>query len=919
MQSENWKKVKALLNDVLQVEASGRGDFLNNSGESAEIRAEVESLLAFEEESEDLMHLSAVEFSKDFFDENEEKNALIGQQIGNYRIVRELGQGGMGAVYLAERADGKFTQRVALKLLKREMNTSALRRRFGQEREILASLEHPNIARLLDAGTTEDKIPFLAMEYVEGLPIDDYCQQQSLDLNARLDLFRQVAAATGFAHRNLIVHRDLKPSNILVNEEGIPKLLDFGISKILSAEFELINPATVTKLGVMTPGYASPEQLQNKSVTTATDIYSLGVILYELLSGHRPFEAKENDFKEIYKAVLENAPPPPSAVSSAGVAWFADSKIKTKILSTSTKKQTFKTKPRTAVFNPKSLSGDLDNIVLKALRKEPERRYSSAENLAEDIERHQRGLPVSARPNTFTYRAEKFFKRNRGSVVAGILILLAVIGGVVATLWQSRVARAERLKAERRFNDVRTLANSFLFEFSPKIENLAGSMPARELLVRRALEYLDNLSKESGGDGELQGELANAYEKVGDLQGNPFNPNIGDTKGALESYEKALSIRQTLLEKEPQNAAAQNDLANILKRIGELHSNGGDYEKAGTFFEKAVALREQIVARDPQDFDSRARLAELLRSRGLIPFYNGDNKKALEYYTRAREINEQLRREQPDNPKINEQYGYNFVSIGEAQGWDNDFEAAAKSLQSGLDLLIPLAAKYPNDLSIQRSLEIGFNKRAENLQDLEEFDKSVETFGKGLEIARQLLKSDPQSFQAKNDVAMGNKKLAQALDDAGKSRESLEKLETALRMFQEMSAADPKNTEYPYNVANTRFSIGNTFLTLKDYPQALDRFQTARGEFQAVLNKNPENIYAARMSSYNLQGIGKSCLMLAQKSNRQEFLQKALEGFSAALENFKKLKTDGNLGEVDSKIIGEIEKQIEQVKNKMNG
>ena len=219
----------------------------------------------------------------------------------------------MGAVYLAKRTDGKFEQKVALKLLKREMNTAAFRRRFQQEREILASLEHPNIARLLDAGTTDDKIPYLAMEYVEGLPIDDYCNKNNLDLNQRLDLFRKVCAAVDFAHRNLVVHRDLKPSNILVNEDGTPKLLDFGISKIFSNEFEQINSATVTKLGVMTPSYASPEQFQNKSVTTATDIYSLGIILYELLSGHRPFEAKENDLKEIYKAVIELDPPLPSS------------------------------------------------------------------------------------------------------------------------------------------------------------------------------------------------------------------------------------------------------------------------------------------------------------------------------------------------------------------------------------------------------------------------------------------------------------------------------------------------------------------------------------------------------------------------------------------------------------------------------
>ncbi len=917
MQAEKWNLVKKLLDEVLSLETSERRRFLDKSGANAEILSEVESLLAFETESEDLMRLSAVEFSRDFFDGEDAENPLVGQQIGNYKIIRELGQGGMGAVYLAERADGKFAQKIALKLLKREMNTAALRRRFQQEQAILASLEHPHIARLLDAGTTDDKIPFLAMEYVEGLPVDEYCNKHGLDLNQRLDLFRKVCAAVGFAHRNLVVHRDLKPSNILVGGEEVPKLLDFGISKILSAEFEQTDSATVTKLGVMTPAYASPEQLQSKSVTTATDIYSLGVILYELLSGHRPFEAKESDLKEIYLAVLESEPKPPSSVISDFGFGISDLKNRTVQPTQQTKKQKIQTNPQSAIPNPKSLSGDLDNIVLKALRKEPENRYSSAENLAEDIHRHQRGLPVTARPQTLLYRAEKFFKRNRAAVIGGILILLAVIGGIAATLWQARAARTERIKAEKRFNDVRALANSFLFEFSPKIENLPGSMPARELLVTRALQYLDNLSREAAGDTELQRELAKAYEKVGDVQGNPYNPNIGDTKGALESYEKAFAIRQSLAEKEPDNTKSRDEMADLLKRIGDLQSNGGDNTRAAEFYDRALELREKNIAENPQNFDDRRKLGELLRSRGLIPFFDGDNKKAIEYYTRAKEINEKLYLEQPENPKIAEQYAYIFVAIGEAQGWDSDFQGASINLQKGLDLLQTLAAKFPNELSIQRSLMLASNKRAENYQDLEEFDKGTELFNRGVEIAEKMLRADPQSFQARRDVAMGNKKLAQVLDDAGKSRESLKKLSVTLKMFQELNLADPKNTEYPYDVANTRYSIGNTFLTMKDYDSALKTLQTARDEFQVILDKTPELIYARRMSSLNLQGIGKCFTALAEKSNRREHLQQAFDSFTAALERFKKLRSEGKLGDVDNRTIAELEKEIEALKSKL--
>lgn len=933
MQNENWEKVKELLEDVLELDISKRRDFLDNSGINKEIRAEIESLIAFETEAENLMNLSAIEFSKDFFAEEEAPNALLGQNIGVYRIIREIGYGGMGAVYLAERNDGKFEQNVALKMLKREMNTAAIRRRFQQEREILASLEHPNIARLLDAGATDDNTPYLAMEYIEGLPIDDYCHKHNLDLGERLDLFRQVCGAVNFAHRNLIVHRDLKPSNILVTNEGTPKLLDFGISKILNKEFEQINSATVTRIGAMTPSYASPEQLQRVSVTTSTDIYSLGIILYELLSGHRPFEAKEDSLKDIFQAVLETDPPLPSSMVEKTVSYTKQipeeivqkiskdtDEVQTLIINPENQTKAYQSKhtaPKLAYLSAQSLRGDLDNIVLKALRKEPERRYSSAENFAEDIHRYQRGLPVTARPNTFSYRTEKFIKRNSLAVAAGGLVIIAIIAGVIATLWQARIAQAERVRAEKRFNDVRTLANSFLFDFSPLIENLPGTIPARELLVKKALEYLDNLAQESGNDLELQSELAKAYEKVGDVQGNPFKPNIGDTKGALESYEKSKKIRESLLEKEPDNLYYQNDLSDIYKLIGDLHSNGGDYPKAAENYDKALLLKEKIVAVTPQNFESRAKLAALIRTRGLIPFYDGENKKAIEFYTRAQEIYQKLNAEQPENAKIAAEYAFTFVSIGEAKGWDNDSSGATINLQKGLEMLLPIAEKYPNDIQLKRSLMLAQNKNADNYQELKEFEKSIELFSKGLEISDFMLKADPNSFLAKRDLALSNKKLAQVLDEAGRSKESLQKLGIALKLFEEMHRADPRNTEYPYDVANTRYSIGQTYVTLKDYESARQTFTKAKEEFVAILEKNPENIYAIRMSSFNLDRLGKTYVILAEKSNRQEFLQKSLENLNQALVGFKKLKANGNLGEFDSKIIGEVEAEIEKVKNKM--
>ena len=573
MQIENWEKVKELLEQVSELEETQRQEFLDKSNISAEIRAEIESLISFEDEADNLMNFSAIEFSKDFFAEVE-PNALIGQQIGVYQIIRELGYGGMGVVYLAERNDGKFKQKVALKLLKREMNTSDLRRRFQQERHILASLEHSNIARLLHAGTTDDKVPFLAMEYIEGLPIDDYCNKHHLDLGQRLDLFRKVCEAVNFAHRNLVVHRDLKPSNILVNQDGVPKLLDFGISKIISGDFEQNESATVTRMGAMTPGYASPEQLRKESVSTATDIYSLGVILYELLSGHRPFEEKEHDLKEIFKAVLETDPTPPSAmIENISRKLKAETKVKTELKPveeiTEKKKASNSfshtgankiryTLPNAISLTANSLRGDLDNIVLKALRKEPVRRYSSAENLAEDIHRHQRGLPVTARPNTFSYRAEKFFQRNKVSVFAGILILLAVIGGILTTFWQARVARLEAEKSKKVNEYMRNVLN-----FSNPSWVSSNPKRNREAKIADALdEALKNIDTDLANEPEIQAEIL---------------MTIGSTYVGQAQYDKALPILQRSIEKfdqvlgedNPKSIQAFGVISNILFYTGK--------------------------------------------------------------------------------------------------------------------------------------------------------------------------------------------------------------------------------------------------------------------------------------------------------------------------------------------------------------
>ncbi|MCW5960636.1 MAG: protein kinase [Pyrinomonadaceae bacterium] len=939
METHNWSQISEILVDCLEKDPPERRHYLDGLKLRPEIRAEIENLIAIEKDVDNSLELSAVDFSSGFFDSSELESASVGQQFGDYKVIGELGYGGMGAVYLAERTDGKFEQKVALKLLKREMNTAAVRRRFDQERSILASLEHPNIARLLDAGTTGDKIPYIAMEYVNGLPIDDYCSRHDLNLNQRLELFREVCFAVDFAHRNLIVHRDLKPSNILVNEGGKPKLLDFGISKILSDEVENAGSKTITKLGVMTPSYASPEQIQSKSVTTATDIYSLGVILYELLSGHRPFETKEGDLKEIYKAIIETDPPLPSSVVKETTKHLKEiTEAKTELraplahrsvveesskprgdgdLSETRSSKILPTIPHLTNLNPNSIRGDLDNIILKALRKEPERRYSSASNFAEDIKRHLRGLPVSARPNTFAYRTEKFIKRNKISAIAGVLILLTIIGGSIATFWQTRVAQAEREKADRRFDDVRTLANSFIFNLSPKIEKLPGSTPVREELVKLALEYLDSLSKEAGGDAELQRELAAAYEKVGDVQGNQLASNLGDTDGAAESYGKALSIRQNLYDQNPDDLTAMSDLASSLGKFSEIQRQVGTTELVNEYFQKHYELRQEIARRIPNNFEARKNLAIAIRTKGLALYTEAKYKEAVEQYNRANEINESLLKEQPQDTEVAENFAYMFVYIGEAHGWDNDLAAAETSLKKALELLAPLAAKYPNDQNLQRSLMLAYRKKGASTLETENYEKAVEEYQKALEIAENLLNNDPQNFRAKWDVVAAKRHLADALGLAGRNDDSLRIIRSAVDTAEKISEDDRNNPKNIYEIANTRFKMGETYLSMKDYESALSTFIRSNGEYRKVVDLDPKYRFAVRTIHLGTLSIADTYAALAQRRGDKELYVKALDAYQNSLNGFQTMKNEGKLGAFDDKLFPEIETAIKTIRNKL--
>jgi serine/threonine protein kinase len=538
MTPARWQVVKEMLATVLALPPHERAAYLNGvSRDDSTLGAELKDLVAAEEAGGDLLERPAIAIVSGHDPETARSRAS--RRVGPYRIVEQIGLGGMGEVYRAFRADDEYRRQVAIKLIRAGVDSHFVLERFKTERQLLASFDHPNIARLFDGGTTDDGVPYFVMELIEGLSITEYCDRHKLAIADRLRLFCQTCSAVQYAHQRLIIHRDLKPGNILVTAEGAPKLLDFGIAKVVDPGGAADGLETTRSMfRLLTPEYASPEQVKGDAITTASDVYSLGILLCELLTGCRPYRLAGRAPHELAQAVCEFEPKKPSALVLRTEHGYDDSAIAPESLSAA--------RASTPEKLNKLLRGDLDNIVLMALRKEPWRRYPSAAQFAFDVQRHLDGLPVTASNDTLGYRVSKFVTRHRVGVAAASVFALMLVSAGGVTFHEAQVARRERAVADRRFKDMRELARSNLFEFSDAIQNLPGSAAARHLVIQRALVVLDKLSRDAAGDRGLEQELAAGYEKIAALQGNFSGPGIGDSKAAIASCEKALAIRSSL-------------------------------------------------------------------------------------------------------------------------------------------------------------------------------------------------------------------------------------------------------------------------------------------------------------------------------------------------------------------------------------
>lgn len=579
MNVERWRRIDDLLSKALELPSQDRASFIERACDGdSDLHSEVTSLLAHEAPSLDFIETPVFSLAAEFL-ATAPPDRWTNRLLGSYRIVRQIGHGGMGMVFLAERQGAEFRQAVALKVVRSSLADNELMRRFKREQQILASLTHSNIALLLDGGVSEDGEPYLAMEYVEGIRIDEYCNQNNLSIDERLKLFLEVCRGVAYAHQHLVVHRDLKPSNILVTREGLPKLLDFGIAKLLDEEE--ITDITKTTLRAFTLEYASPEQLRGQSVTTTADVYSLGVILYELLTGSRPYKFSSGSAEEIAR-FLESAP---SRVTARDH------------LKRSTTRTT---------------ASELDNIAFKALMREPSDRYSSVDQFALDIERYLAGLPVLARPNTLAYRTSKFIQRNRIAVSAAALILLTLIAGLGVSFYQYRRARREQIKVEAVNGYLQKLLLSNYPGAKGSDVNAILDVAAREL-------EQEALSSEPEVKAQLESILGRTYLMQGRYdQAEKFLRRAHTSLTALYGKDSLESLQA--LQQLAQLSVAQADYdgaQKIYRRIVPLFRDAGRQQKVSPLTLQAAYHDFGVLRRaqgDSKEAESLLREAFALRS-----------------------------------------------------------------------------------------------------------------------------------------------------------------------------------------------------------------------------------------------------------------------------------------------------------------
>jgi tetratricopeptide (TPR) repeat protein len=779
MTGDSWGAVEELLAAALEIDPSGREAWLDaRCSGRPELRAEVASLIA--------AHNDAGEFLRTPSDDHIPASE-IGRMVGRFRITALIGEGGMGRVFRAERADGAYTEQVAIKLISPRFTRGDVLRRFRVERQALATLNHPDIVGLIDAGMTETGDAYLAMQLVNGLPLTGYCTANRVGLRERIALLQRVCAAVEHAHQNSIVHRDLKPDNVLVTTEGTPKILDFGIAKMLDPSGTIADATQTTVLRPLTPNYASPEQVRGLPATTAGDVYALGVMLYELLSGSRPYDTTGKPIDELVNIVVEQEPHRPSESTPTHVL----------------------------PYDTRRLAGDLDAIVLRAMRKDPSQRYASARELSEDLQRYLMGQPVIAREPSFRYVTGRLIRRHRAAFAATAVSVVALIAALGVSVWQTRVARAERDRTAARFNDVRQLANTLIFKIHDEVQPLAGSTPVRQTIVTEALKYLDQLRADTLADDEVRLETAGAYIRISRIQGAVGSANLGDRVAALKSVETAVDILRPLAKSGSLRLLALRDLNIALVDASGLANRGGDRDAAKRLAQEAVDTAEALVLLDPSSEVARFALAN---SHFAMATRVQGTEAAIPHWLRAGEIFGGLLEEKPDdlrrmrNVALIEKYlGGHYEGIDNPRALEHHLRALKLDEQR--------VAAEPENRTAQLDLAIDRASIANQLRVMGRYVEAADAYRASIEVRRRLSESDPKDHFARS-------RLAFALAQLGETEARLEHFPSALRNATEALQLSERIGQLD---SDQRRELAQSLLSLMDVERRAGQLQRSCG------------------------------------------------------------------------------------------
>ncbi len=737
----------------------------------------------------------------DLPDDDDAAPTAAGRLIGRFVVERELGHGGMGTVFLGAHREHGFVQHVAIKVLGANLAHGAADR-LRDERRILATLNHPGIAHFVDGGATADGLPYIAMEYVDGRPITSWCDDERLEPRARLRLFLKVCRAVHFAHQRLVVHRDIKPSNILVTADGTPKLLDFGIAKLLDAGNPV--PGAGTAL-VLTPHYASPEQVSGSgTVTTATDVYSLGVLLYELLTGGGPYRTvtTESSPLAVLDAVRSAEPERPSSAA--------------------------------ARHGRRALDGDVEAVLLRALRKDPAARYGSAEQFAQDVERYLDGQPVVARAGSAAYRARKFVSRNRAVAAAAAVAAVSLSAATAVSIWQARVANAQRLQAETRFNDVRALANAFVFEFDEAVREIPGTTAARRLVITRSLAYLEKLASDVQNDVPLRRELAAAYQRVGDVQGNPYLQNLGERREALESYRHALVLREQIAAGPEASDADAQELASALGAVGDLMWSNGDFPGALAQYERAASITRTLAARatsSPPAVAAAARYAYLVGQALTKLGRFGD---AESQYARAVAMMEAVAERGVLPSAVERLHPVAVAKVGDGLLRRGRVAEAIDAYDRAATALEALTRRDPGSAAFQRVhafllLRVAFGQAvAGQLPEAADIGQRV------LHLQRTFALADANNRQVQSDLALTTSTLGGIALERGRLAEARTALAESVAVFARLGAAGAGFADLRSDYAVALRRQGDVAAKAGDHAKAFERYRLAIDMLEAT-------------------------------------------------------------------------------------